>query len=236
MPPISANWRPWWTRFRRSEASRAGRAVVLRRCTPIGPTTPSHTAAACVAAASVPTSRSAARPMGVGWVAIVGWWSGRSRGSKGAEAPTADGLAWRHSQSTDVVVLLLDLLEYPRQSILLAFLSHNMPRANTTSNWPGRPGWSPTQAPHRSGRVKQETHLVTPPRPTFQVPIIGFSALLQLVEWYQVRLRRDQQGGSSCVDPEPPLSPPAPDQGSPSPQCAPALAQLDRRIPRANPG
>ena len=26
--------------------------------------------------------------------------------------------------------------------------------------------------------------------------------------------------------------PPAPDQGSPSPQSAPALAQLDRRIPR----
>ena len=61
-----------------------------------------------------------------------------------------------------------------------------------------------------SGRVEQETHLVTPPRPTSQVPIIGFSALLQLVEWYQVRLRRDQQGGSSCVDPQPPLSPPRP--------------------------
>src|SRR5271157_2036548 len=83
---------------------------------------------------------------------------------------------------------------------------------------PGRPGWLPTQVPHRSGRVEQETHLVTPPRATSEVPIIGFSALLQLVEWYQVRLRRDQQGGSSCVDPEPPLSPPAPDQGSPSPQ------------------
>src|SRR5271157_2626538 len=66
---------------------------------------------------------------------------------------------------------------------------------------PGRPGWFPTQTPHRSGRVEQETHLVTPPRPTSQVPIIGFSALLQLVEWYQVRLRRNQQGGSSCVDP-----------------------------------
>src|SRR5208337_2724418 len=59
------------------------------------------------------------------------------------------------------------------------------------------------RTPHRSGRVEQETHLVTPPRSTSQVPIIGFSALLQLVEWYQVRLRRDQQGGSSCVDPQP---------------------------------
>ena len=81
---------------------------------------------------------------------------------------------------------------------------------NSGNSGPGRPGWFPTQAPHRSGRVEQETHLVTPPRPTSQVPIIGFSALLQLVEWYQVRLRRDQQGGSSCVDPQPPLSPPAP--------------------------
>jgi len=114
---------------------------------------------------------------------------------------------------------------------------HDLPAAyRSAGNWPGRPGWLPTQTPHRSGRVEQETHLVTPPRPTSQVPIIGFSALLQLVEWYQVRLRRDQQGGSSCVDPQPPLSPPAPAQGSPSPQSAPALAQLDRRIPRANPG
>ena len=61
-----------------------------------------------------------------------------------------------------------------------------------------------------SGSVKQETHLVTSPRSTFQVPIIGFSALLQLVEWCHVRRQRRQQGGSSCVDPEPPLSPPRP--------------------------
>src|SRR5208283_4324751 len=86
-----------------------------------------------------------------------------------------------------------------------------------------------------SGSVKQETHLVTPPRPTSQVPIVRLSALLQLAEWYQVRLRRDQQGGSSCVDPELPL-PPAPDQGSPPSQSARALALLDRRIPRTNPG
>src|SRR5271157_5600578 len=104
------------------------------------------------------------------------------------------------------------------------------------SSGPGGPRGLLPWGSHRSGRVEQETHLVTPPRPTSQVPIIGFSALLQLVEWYQVRLRRNQQGGSSCVDPQPPLSPPAPDQGSPSPQSAPALAQLDRRIPRANPG
>jgi len=39
--------------------------------------------ATCVAAASVPTSRSAARPMGVGWADIVGLWSGQFRGSIG---------------------------------------------------------------------------------------------------------------------------------------------------------
>jgi hypothetical protein len=36
----------------------------------------------------------------------------------------------------------------------LLVLSHNMQMINTTSNWPGRPGWSPTQAPHRSGRAE----------------------------------------------------------------------------------
>jgi hypothetical protein len=40
--------------------------------------------------------------------------------------------------------------------------------------------------PRSSGSVEQETHLVTPPRPTSEVPIIGFSALLQLVEWCHV--------------------------------------------------
>src|SRR5208337_866948 len=86
------------------------------------------------------------------------------------------------------------------------------------------------------GCVKQKTRLVTSPRSTFQVPIIGFSALLQLVEWCQVHRQRGQQGGSSCVDPEPPLSPPAPNRSSPSSGSAPVLANVDRRIPRANPG
>jgi hypothetical protein len=60
------------------------------------------------------------------------------------------------------------------------------------------------------GSVEQETHLVTLPRSTSQVPIIGFSALLQLVEWCHARRRSGKQGGSSCVDPEPPPSPPRP--------------------------
>jgi hypothetical protein len=86
------------------------------------------------------------------------------------------------------------------------------------------------------GSVKQETHLVTPPRSTAQEPIIGFAALLRVVEWYHVRRQKGQQGGPSCVNPEPSLSPPAPDQSSPSPRSAPSLARPDRRITSANPG
>src|SRR5262249_56182614 len=87
-----------------------------------------------------------------------------------------------------------------------------------------------------SGSVEQETHLVTPPRPPSEVPIIGFSALLQLVEWCHLHRQRSPHGGSSCVDPEPSLSPPAPDRSSPSSGPAPALVDVDRRIPTANPG
>ena len=83
-------------------------------------------------------------------------------------------------------------------------------RRKGTGNGPGGPRGLLPWGSHRSGCVEQETHLVTPPRPTSQVPIIGFSALLQLVEWCHVRRQRGQQGGSSCVDPEPPLSPPRP--------------------------
>ena len=88
----------------------------------------------------------------------------------------------------------------------------------------------------KHGSVKQETHLVTSPRPASQAPIIGFSALLQLVEWCHVRRQKGQQGGPSCVVPEQPLSPPAPDRSSPSPNSAPVLVDVDRRIPRANLG
>jgi hypothetical protein len=87
-----------------------------------------------------------------------------------------------------------------------------------------------------SGSVEQKTHLVTPPRPTSEVPIIGFSTLLQLVDWCHVRRQRSQQGGSPCVDSEPSLSPPALDRSSASPGSSPVLADADRRIPRANPG
>src|SRR5271166_4974477 len=75
---------------------------------------------------------------------------------------------------------------------------------------PGGPRELLPRGSHRFGSVKLETHSVTSPRSTFQVPIIGLSALLQLVEWCHVRRQRGQQGGPSCVDPEPPLSPPRP--------------------------
>jgi hypothetical protein len=85
-----------------------------------------------------------------------------------------------------------------------------------------------------SGSVAQKTHVVTSPRFTSEVPIIRLSALLQLVEWCQVRRQRGQQGGPSCASPEPPLSPPAPDPSTPSPRSGPVLAEPDRRIARAN--
>ena len=40
--------------------------------------------------------------------------------------------------------------------------------------------------------------------------MIAVSALLQLVNWYQAREQRNQQGGSSCIKLEPLLSPPRP--------------------------
>ena len=38
--------------------------------------------------------------------------------------------------------------------------------------------------------------------------MINVSALLQLVDWYHARVPRKEQGGASCVNREPPLSPP----------------------------
>jgi hypothetical protein len=40
--------------------------------------------------------------------------------------------------------------------------------------------------------------------------MIGVAALLQLVDWLHARTPRHLQGGSSCVNLEPPLSPPRP--------------------------
>jgi hypothetical protein len=40
--------------------------------------------------------------------------------------------------------------------------------------------------------------------------MIGVAALLQLADWSQERRQRNQPGGASCVNPEPPLSPPPP--------------------------
>jgi hypothetical protein len=86
------------------------------------------------------------------------------------------------------------------------------------------------------GSVERKTRLVTSTRSTSQVPMIGFAALLHLAEWCHVRRQKGQQGGPSCVDPEPSLSPPAPDQSSSSPRSAPAVVELGHRITGANPG
>ncbi len=59
-----------------------------------------------------------------------------------------------------------------------------------------------------SGSVEQNAHLVTPGQTPSTLPIIGLPALLRLVEWYQERRRKTQQGGLSCSNLEPPSSPP----------------------------
>ena len=56
--------------------------------------------------------------------------------------------------------------------------------------------------------MEQNAHLVTPGQTPPTLPIIGLPALLRLVEWYQERQRKTQQGGLSCSSLEPPLSPP----------------------------
>ena len=76
-----------------------------------------------------------------------------------------------------------------------------------------------------SGSVEHKTHIVTPTRPLSPMPIIGVSALLQLVEWCQLRRQKGQPGGPSCVVSEPPLSPP-PDPSSPSSRPAPLWTSL----------
>jgi hypothetical protein len=58
------------------------------------------------------------------------------------------------------------------------------------------------------GCEEQKTHLVTPGQIAPTLPIIGLSALLGLVEWYEEHRRKTQQGGLSCTNLEPPLSPP----------------------------
>ena len=73
---------------------------------------------------------------------------------------------------------------------------------------PGRPGGLLPQGPHRSGCGEHNAHLVTPGQIPPTLPIIGLPALLRLVEWYQERRRNTQQGGLSCVNFEPSLSPP----------------------------
>ena len=90
------------------------------------------------------------------------------------------------------------------------------------------------EAPRQSGFEKQNTHLVTPGQIRPAVPIIGLPALLRLVEWYQERRRNTQQGGLSCANLEPPLSPPAPQQDKSSTESSAAVGDPSRRATRTN--
>ena len=38
--------------------------------------------------------------------------------------------------------------------------------------------------------------------------MIEIAALLQFADWFRARRQRNQPGGASCANPEPPLSPP----------------------------
>src|ERR1700687_2962068 len=84
-----------------------------------------------------------------------------------------------------------------------------------------------------SGRVDQTTPVVTSSPAAAALPMIGVAALLQLVNWYHARGPRHQQGGSSCVNLERPLSPPAPAQSNTPEQSEPTVAGVAGRRPRA---
>src|SRR3989442_3005144 len=86
----------------------------------------------------------------------------------------------------------------------------------------------------KSGRVKRTAPVVTSSQTTAEAPMIGLAALLQLVDWYHARGLSNQQGGLSCVDVEPPLSPPAPDRANPAERPTPVLAGPARRPARAH--
>jgi hypothetical protein len=86
-----------------------------------------------------------------------------------------------------------------------------------------------------SGRVHQTAPVVTSSQAAAEQPMIDVSALLQLVDWYHARAQRNEQGGSSCVNLEPPLSPPAPEQAKTPDQPVPTVAGPSRRKPRTNP-
>jgi len=86
----------------------------------------------------------------------------------------------------------------------------------------------------RSRSGKQNTHLVTPGQILPAQPIIGLPALLRLVEWYQERRRNTQQGGLLCVNFEPPLSPPAPQQDKSSTKSSADMGDSCRRATGTN--
>src|SRR5258708_24037216 len=86
---------------------------------------------------------------------------------------------------------------------------------------------------HAPGRVHQAAPVVTSSPATAALPMIGVAALLQLVDWYHARGPRHQQGGFSCVNLEPPSSPPAPAQANTPAQAEATVAGPAGRQSRA---
>jgi len=82
------------------------------------------------------------------------------------------------------------------------------------------------------GRAQQAAPVVTSLPAAAAQPMIGVAALLQLVDWLHARRPRHPQGGSSCVNLEPPLSPPAPAPGNTPEQAEPTVVGLGGQRPR----
>src|SRR5215470_15164766 len=86
-----------------------------------------------------------------------------------------------------------------------------------------------------SGRVNQDAPLVAVALAATELPRIGVEALLQLADWYHARGQTNPPGGSTCVNHDPLLSPPAPAQAETPRQSRAPVGGAARRPPRTNP-
>ena len=111
-----------------------------------------------------------------------------------------------------------------------AAISHRVaigsPLASRVARAVARPG------SHRSGRVHHNAPVVTSSQPYSESPIIAVSALLQLVGWAAARGQFNLQGGSSCLNVESSLFPPAPAPADATPPAHGAVAGASRRRSR----
>ena len=94
---------------------------------------------------------------------------------------------------------------------------------------------SVSNSPHRTGRVHQTAPVVTSSQANAESPMIAVSALLQLAGWAAARGQCNLQGGSSCLNLESSLSPPAPIRGDAISPAQEAVADASRQRPRPNP-